>query len=362
MNSVQSYRIPFLGLAIAALIIGIVTGLGRMGFVTLVIPAVVHHGAIMTGGFLGTLIILEKIIPLKKRWLYVFPLLSGLSVILFLCNLTLAPLIVLLIASLGLAVTFLLYLQKDRSLPYILMLTGSLCWFIGNVMLLRTYSYPVALGWWMCFILCVISAERIELMKFLPVTSRHKVVLVCLLALFPIGNILSLHSYGNVLCGMSLVGTTVWLLRFDVISISLKKHGLTRYVAIALTIGYFWLLVSGIFLLAFRQQAFAYDITVHTFFIGFVFSMIFAHGPIILPGVLGVSEKPYHPVLYAWLILLQLSLVVRIAGGAAIINEWRMASGLMTGLSILLFFPTLAFMIMKSRRASAARRNISIRA
>jgi hypothetical protein len=51
---------------------------------------------------------------------------------------------------------------------------------------------------------------------------------------------------------------------------------------------------------------------IHTFFLGFVFSMIFAHGPIILPGVLGISIKPYHPLLYVWLFFLHASWTIRL--------------------------------------------------
>src|SRR5690606_17708518 len=46
---------------------------------------------------------------------------------------------------------------------------------------------------------------------------------------------------------------------------------------------------------------------------GFVFSMIFAHAPIILPAVSGRAVA-YSPVFYSNLALLHASLVVRIAG------------------------------------------------
>jgi hypothetical protein len=44
--------------------------------------------------------------------------------------------------------------------------------------------------------------------------------------------------------------------------------------------------------------------------VGFVFSMVFGHAPVILPAVLRV-KLPYHPVLYAPLVLLHGSLLVR---------------------------------------------------
>jgi hypothetical protein len=55
----------------------------------------------------------------------------------------------------------------------------------------------------------------------------------------------------------------------------------------------------------------AYDAALHAFFIGFVFSMVFGHAPVILPAVLRV-RYPYHPVLYAPLVLLHASLALRV--------------------------------------------------
>jgi hypothetical protein len=54
-----------------------------------------------------------------------------------------------------------------------------------------------------------------------------------------------------------------------------------------------------------------YDACLHALFLGFVFSMIFGHAPIILPAVLGV-EIPYVRALYGPLALLHLSVLVRV--------------------------------------------------
>jgi hypothetical protein len=59
---------------------------------------------------------------------------------------------------------------------------------------------------------------------------------------------------------------------------------------------------------------FWYDAALHSFFIGFVFSIIFSHAPIILPAVLKKPIKIYRPVLYIWFGLLQAALLLRIAG------------------------------------------------
>lgn len=97
----------------------------------------------------------------------------------------------------------------------------------------------------------------------------------------------------------------------------------------------------------------AYDVIVHTFFLGFVFSMILAHGPIILPGVLGVSLKPFHRLFYGWLILLHLSWILRTACGFFLHLQTRKLSGVVTSIAILGYFATLAAVTFTSLRRNA---------
>jgi len=97
-------------------------------------------------------------------------------------------------------------------------------------------------------------------------------------------------------------------------------------------------LITVFFLGAGNVNAFYYDATLHSFFIGFVISMIFSHAPIILPAVLKLPVKFYRPVLYAWFWLMQLSLLTRIIADVAIMPTVRKWSGMVNGLTILLFF------------------------
>ena len=66
----------------------------------------------------------------------------------------------------------------------------------------------------------------------------------------------------------------------------------------------------------------------HALALGFVFSMVFGHAPIIVPAVLRVAV-PYSPAFYAPLALLHLSLLVRIAGDATGAFDWTRAGGLL---------------------------------
>ena len=89
--------------------------------------------------------------------------------------------------------------------------------------------------------------------------------------------------------GLALLLIALWLLRFDIARKTVRRTGLTRFIALNLLIGYVWLVVSGLLMLIFGQQAAGpvYDAQLHTLFLGFVFGMIFGHTPVIFPAVWG---------------------------------------------------------------------------
>src|SRR3970040_2091918 len=180
----------------------------------------------------------------------------------------------------------------------------------------------------MGFLLFTIVSERLELSKFLPVTRAAKIFLLGSLGLFLIGLIVPFHGPGTYFSGTALVLISLWLLRYDIVRVNIRKEGLTRFTGYALIFCYNAMLLDGIFLMTFPEVPYAYDAIVHTFFLGFVFSMIFAHGPTILPGVLGLSGKPYHPFLYVPLFTMAFSVLMRITADAGILPEpFRMVSG-----------------------------------
>ena len=348
-------RIPFMVLALLSLLTGLWTGLVRMGWYLPVTDAVAHHGGIMVGGFLGTLIILEKVIPLRRKILFGIPLLTAGAVVAFFFGEPFISMILMIGGSVGAIILFALYLRIHFERTMVLMLLGACCWLVGNMMLLQTKFYPSAFPWWMGFLVFTITSERLELSKFLPISKKQYTLLFIFLTVFVMGLLIPFHSFGRIVSGVALVGIAVWLLRFDMIRISIKKKELTRFTAVALLMGYVALLLTGVFLITLSNELFAYDVIVHMFFIGFVFAMIFAHGPIILPGVLGISAKPYHPVLYLWLIVLQNSLILRIFSDVLFSPVWKKISGLTTAAGILLYFLTLVILVVGQRKYSASK-------
>ncbi len=128
-----------------------------------------------------------------------------------------------------------------------------------------------------------------------------------------------------------------WLILYDMIRKSIKMPGIHRFSAVTLLFGYVWLAISGLFYLLDPTGTIPYDALIHSFFLGFIFSMIFAHAPIILPGVLGLTIRPYHQSLYVWVVLFQATLMVRLLGGIFMMPAWKQWGGLFNGMVIFLF-------------------------
>jgi len=350
--TVRMERLPVIMLAMASLVIGLTAGLQRIGW-NFAFSVSADHGGIMIGGFLGTLISFEKIIPLKKKRWFIVPLLSGASVLFFFLRLPVVSMVCLGAASMGLTLAFVLYGWRQRSWLYLLMALGALCWLAGNVLYLHSGFYRAALPWWMAFVLLIIASERLELTQFLPVAAGSKRLFAGLLVLFVLSCLLTFHGSGGLVAALALTGVSVWLLRHDVVALNLKKKGLTRYTGVALLAGYFALIVTSVFIPLLASRPLGYDAVVHSYFIGFAFSMIFAHGPIILPGILGFSQKPYRRSLYIWLLLLHASWCLRVVGDIALDLTLRKYSGVVTAAAIIGYFVTLLTTTLRNYRAHA---------
>lgn len=348
----KNYALLILPLVLISMVLGIWTGLARIGWYQIALPEITgEHGAVIVGSFLGTLIILERTVTQKKKWLYLLPALSGISIFFFLAGFSVVAYILLSLASLGLVALFVYFYQKQKENYLLVMLVGAGSWFAGNLIMLIHDLYPLAAYWWVAFFLLTITGERIELTRYLPRKELKSLLFAAANGIFVLGILLPYHSWGRYLVALGLIATGVGLLLFDIATKSWKREGLSRYLAAGLLTGYVWLVISGVFFAIGFDHAYGYDAAMHAFFIGFVFSMIFAHGPIILPGVVGLPFKPYHPVLYVWLGLLHLSLLVRIIADYLIWIEIRLAAGITNGFSILAFFITMLILVKKEKVA-----------
>ena len=114
--------------------------------------------------------------------------------------------------------------------------------------------------------------------------------------------------------------------------------------------GYVWLAVSGLIGLYYGTLVAGpvYDAWLHALFLGFAFSMIFAHALIILPALLGVTVT-FHRGFYLPPLLLHVSLLMRVAGDLLLQQTLRRWGGLLNAVAILLFASIIILNIVQNK-------------
>jgi hypothetical protein len=337
-------RFILIGLAGISLLTGLWAGIARMGWILPVpssqFPAV--RGPLMAVGFLGTLIGLERAVALKSLRTYGIPILAGLSAIAALFTLP-----VQITASLAIFASMLLiavFIMLHRQYPaehFIIMALSALAWLVGNALWFTDAAVFAVAPWWVGFLVLMIAGERLELSRLRQPTALIRRSFHACAAVILIGLAYSLVDFPTAIriSGLGFFGLAVWLLRYDLAWQSAQQSGLPRFMAISLITGYFWLAAGGILWMVFAQFFSAgprYDAMLHAIFLGFVFSMIFAHAPIILLTITGLA-LPFQNIFYLHAGLLHLSLLLRIAGDlwpSLSLQRW---AGLLNAGAILLF-------------------------
>lgn len=315
-----------------------------------------HHGALMINGFLASLIFLERAVTFRNKLVLLLPLANALSIVAYMTGALQLASYLHITCSFGFMVMCAYFIYRYKETYYYLFFAGAFCLLAGNLVLHSTQLYPAAIVWWMEFLLFTIVAERLELSRFLPYNKWRQLFLFAALSLVLAGAFIPFHAAGNIVFAVALCLTAAWLLKFDMAFKSIRNKGQHRYSGFLLITGYCWMLATAIIILFEKSFVFGYDALLHAFFIGFVFSMIFSHAPIILPAVAKLPIRIYRPVLYAWFVVLQLSLAARVASDFTGEVKMRELSGLVNGLSILAFFVTIlvivAIELRKRRRRS----------
>ncbi len=340
---------PILGLVLFILLAGLWAALGRIGWrlPPLPVPLLGQHGALMISGFLGTLVSLERAVALQKRWAYAVPILSALGSIALFSGLPSEigrGLIAL--AALGLVVVFRLIYRIRSTIDIGTMALGAIMWLVGNALWLFGQPAYHAAGWWAGFLILTIAGERLELSRVLILNERSRNFFKTALAVFSMGLLGSLVvlDVGLRVAGAGLILFGVWLLRFDLARRTIRQDGLTRFIAACLLPGYVWLIVGGglwLIVGSTSTNGFLYDAMYHSLFLGFIFSMIFGHAPIILPAVMPI-EVAYRSSFYLHLALLQLSLILRVIADLLAAQPVRQWAGLLNVLAILFFLFNMA--------------------
>jgi len=356
-NLAPPWRVPLLALGFASLLLGMWAGLARLGW-----PAppsieglAAMHGPLMVSGFFGTVISLERAVALAQRWAYAGPLAAGLGGVAAMLGSTAGPALSVAGSVVLLVATALVY-RRQRELFMLTLTLGAACWTIGSLFWWAGGSVYAVVPWWIAFFVLTIGGERLELSRFLPPSPRARRVFAGILVALLGGVAASTFAWtaGTLLLGAALLGLALWLVRQDIARRTVKASGLTRFIAVCLLSGYAWLAIAGVTILVsggLDQAGAAYDAALHAVLLGFVFSMVFGHAPIIIPAVLR-TDVPYHPYFYAPLALLHVSLLARLVGDAALLPEWRAWGGALNGLALLAFVLGTITAVVRGRLAA----------
>jgi hypothetical protein len=357
--SIAIRRLPLLAIGILVLLAGMWGGLLRLGWIwtpALVVSTISYHGPLMVGGFLGTLISLERAVALRKWWAYGAPVAAASGAVALILGLPVRfGQDLLLLASTLLVIEFIILSIRQPTAFIFTMGLGALAWWMGNLIWRSGQDIPPAVWWWIGFLVLTIVGERLELSRFLRDSPARQPTFILTVALYCTGLIAGLWfpGLGWALAGAGLIAMAIWLAIYDLARRTIRQRGLTRFVAICLFSGYLWLAIGGVLAICYTTAGpsgilpanwmttaptygLAYDAILHATLLGFVFAMIFGHAPIIFPAVLSVRME-YRPRFYLHWALLEFSVLARIVSDIAGSASGRHWAGLFNVIAVLVF-------------------------
>ena len=351
-----------LALVAAALLSGVLGGLLRAGLPLpaldgqrWVAPALVWHAALMIGGFLGTVIAIERAVAVRLPLAFVAPLASGAGTLALLAGQAAAGHGLLLLAALCFTAVNLVIVRRQRAAHTAVLLVAAFAWLVGQALAAFGDRSDATLAWWFAFLVLTIAGERLEMTRLTPrrpgsVAAFHATVAALLMGAALAG---VAPAAGGLLYGAALALLALWLMRFDIARHTVRASGLSRYMAVCLLGGYAWLLLAGLAWAAMAQGLPVRDVALHALGLGFVLSMVMGHAPVILPAVARVKLRFGWPF-YLPLALLHATLALRLGGGI-VDPAWRAAGAAGNVLALVAFAATVLGAAWAARRPSAGR-------
>jgi hypothetical protein len=314
-----------------------------------------EHGPLMVCGLFGTVISLERAVALEQRWALAAPMAFGAGGIGILLGASGPAAALFVVGGLILLAASVAVFVLQRALFTFSLAVGASCMAAGDMAWLLTADARASVALWIAFFVATIAAERLELSRTIQRGGSSRASFTALVAILVLGASLGIDStWGRWLLGGALIGLALWLAWYDIARRVVRRPGPTRFFAAGMLAGYAWLALSGGLLLFGTDLDLAYDLQLHTVFLGFVLSMLMAHALIILPAVLGIRLS-FSRSLYVPLGLLHLSVVLRVLGGTMAPPELRMFSGPLTIASLAAFAVLLIWAQRRLRRQGAAR-------
>lgn len=348
-------RLPLLVLGMLSLLAGVLAGLARLGWVTPQITAAAAsgHGVLMISAFLGTVISLERAVALARGWAYLAPLVAGLSGLALVAGVpVLVPQVLAIVAAALMVGASLQVMRRVFATFTVVLVIGAGCWLVGCLVWLLEGALAAVVPWWLGFLVLTIAGERLEMTRFLPTPPGAAQLFPPIVVTILVGAALAFWQLagGLALFSIGMLALALWLLRYDLARRNVHQQGLTRFIAVCLLAGYGWLALAGALGLAgglvpgnpWR------DATLHAVCLGFVFSMILGHAPIIFPAVVRV-KIPYTPFFYLPLVALHASLALRVLGSLGDSFALRHWGGLLNGVALALFIGTVLTSVLRGR-------------
>lgn len=348
-------RVPLLALGLIGLAVGVSAGLARLGWggPGVVASAASLHGPLMIGGFLGVVIALERAVAIGRYWAYLGPLFTGLGTLFALAGAASMTAWFFVAGSLMMvAASIEIFRRQAAPFTFVLAL-GAGCWFAGNALWATGSTLQQIALWWLAFPILTIAGERLELSRLLPPSPVAGRAFATIIVVIAVGLLGASWRWGPLLFAAGVTALSGWLLKQDVARRTVRSRGLTRFIAVCLLSGYGWLAVGGGVILAagvLEAGAASYDAALHAILLGFVFSMIFGHAPIIFPAVVR-AKMPYHPTFYVPLAILHVSLLVRLAGDAMERYDWTQLGGLLNAAALAAFIVSTVSAVIRGRRS-----------
>lgn len=343
-------------------------GLIRLGWDLPVIEARLPglHGALMVAGVFGTLIAAERAVALRassrSRLAYggfIAPLLSATGSALLFTGAVDAGKMLIVLSSLGLVMVYAVVIYRQPTAFTVVMGAGAYMLLVGNAQWATDHPIYRLVYWWMGFLVLTIVGERLELARVMRPSAVRQPAFYAAVALYAAGVVITYADGdgGARLAGLGALALAGWLLRYDIARLTIRQRGLPRFIAACLLLGYGWLGLGGALSLAYGEvvAGFQYDAVLHAVLLGFVFSMIFGHAPIIIPALTKIAV-PFNRRFYLHLALLHVGLAVRV--GSDVLGSWsgREWGGLINVLAVVLFVANTARAVgMRSPGTAPAR-------
>jgi hypothetical protein len=304
--------------------------------------AALAHPALMICAFLGTVISIERAVAVKLRTAFVTPFAAGLGGVCLLLGRQSAGAWLEVLAALAFTAVNVVVVYRQRAPHTVLLLASAACWLAGNVLFATGQGSTAILPWWFAFLVVTIAAERLEMTRLMRRRPAAQLGLYGILAAMAVGAALSgvSPSLGGLVYGASLLALALWLGVFDIARRTLFAPGLSRYMAVCLLTGYVWLAVAGLAWAATATGWPARDVALHALGLGFIFSMIMGHAPVILPAVARVKLR-FGLYFYVPLAALHLSLIMRLGFGLFDVHV-RGSGALLNAAAIAVFAATMA--------------------